>query len=84
MSCCGIAGKYDDGRSPIEEELDSFFGISAYGRIFQISIGTAGIVAEIAVVVLGEKLLELFEDRQSSESRIEESDHRDFSYLRFL
>lgn len=71
----GIAGKYDDGRSLVEQELHSFFGVPAYGRILQIPIGTTGAVAEIAVIVFREEVMELSEYGESSKPGIKESDH---------
>lgn len=78
----GIAGKYDDGCSLVEQELHSFFGIPSYGRVLQIPVGTTGTVAEIAVIVFGEEIMELSEYGESSEPGIKESDHI-LNYLHF-
>lgn len=52
MSGCGVAGEYDDGRTLVEEELHSFFRILSYRFIVSVTVGTACVVAEIAVIVL--------------------------------
>ena len=52
MRSGSIAGKYDDGGSLVKEKLHSFLGILTYGRVSEIPIRTAGIVAEITVIIL--------------------------------
>lgn len=71
----GVACEYDYRRALIEEELDPFFCILPYRLIVSVTIGTARVVAEIAVIVLWEEITEFPKNRESSESRVEESDH---------
>jgi hypothetical protein len=48
----GVAGEYDDGRTMVEEELNSFFGVLSDGRIIEITIRTSSIIPEIHIIVL--------------------------------
>jgi len=78
MSGCGIAGKYDNSSTLIEKELYSFFGILTNGSIVESSIRTSCIVPEIEIVVLGKYFPKFFQDSQSTNSGIKESNHKYF------
>lgn len=72
----GVAGKYDDGRTLIEQKFHSFFRVLSDGRIIEVSVGTSGIVPEVEKIILGEYFSEFPENGQSPDAGVEESDHK--------
>ena len=65
---CGVAGKNDQRASLAKQPLHGFERIGIDGLKRPASIGSARIVAEIKIVISGERPLDLLQDGQPAES----------------
>ncbi len=63
-----VASEDDDGRTLIEEKLDSFLGVSSDGRIVKITIRTPSVIAKIQIIILRQESTKLLKNRKSPKS----------------